>query len=311
MPFLWPILIPYVLWIVYVDKAPREGGRPKKWFKRLAIWRHFANYYPVSLVQEATLPVDGKYIFGYHPHGVIGMGALANFGTEGTNFSKIFPGITPHLLTLAPNFLIPFYRDILLHLGLCSVSKRACSTILRRGAPGTAIVIVIGGATESLRAHPGTNDLTLKRRMGFIKIAIREGYVRPRPVGRWQLADPPRLAQSRPRARFLLWRERHLRSAVRPVAVERLAKRDRSTDELPTVRANERGTTIYKVQKRFQAMFGFTLPMFHGRGCVGCLAVMSRLVCEADVPGDALGSRPTESSTVGPTLRPPLSAASR
>jgi 2-acylglycerol O-acyltransferase 2 len=36
-------------------------------------------------------------------------------------------------------------------------------------------VIVIGGATESLRAHPGTADLTLKRRLGFIKIAIREG----------------------------------------------------------------------------------------------------------------------------------------
>lgn len=71
----------------------------------------------------------------------------------------------------------PVYRDILLHLGLCSVSKRACSTILRRGSLGTAIVIVIGGATESLRAHPGTNDLTLKRRMGFIKIAIREGCV--------------------------------------------------------------------------------------------------------------------------------------
>jgi 2-acylglycerol O-acyltransferase 2 len=29
---------------------------------------------------------------------------------------------------------------------------------------------------------------------------------------------------------------------------------------------NEKGTTIYALQKKFQSMFGFTLPLFHGRG---------------------------------------------
>lgn len=58
--------------------------------------------------------------------------------------------------------------------GVCSVSKASCTKILEKGA-GTAITIVIGGAAESLSAHPGTADLTLKRRFGFIKIAIREG----------------------------------------------------------------------------------------------------------------------------------------
>lgn len=33
----------------------------------------------------------------------------------------------------------------------------------------------MGGAAESLAAHPGTADLTLRKRMGFIKMAIREG----------------------------------------------------------------------------------------------------------------------------------------
>lgn len=39
---------------------------------------------------------------------------------------------------------------------------------------------------------------------------------------------------------------------------------------IPLSRSNERGTTIYKVQKRFQAIFGFTLPFFHGRGVFNC-----------------------------------------
>jgi len=112
-----------------------------------------------------------------------------------TGFSTKFPGIKPHLLTLsrpisviskclssdplirillASNFKIPFYRDILLALGICSVSKKSCSNVLRKG-PGQSITIVVGGAAESLAAHPGTNDLTLKKRLGFIKLAVREG----------------------------------------------------------------------------------------------------------------------------------------
>jgi 2-acylglycerol O-acyltransferase 2 len=58
--------------------------------------------------------------------------------------------------------------------GVCSVSKRSCANILSLG-PGNAITIVVGGAAESLSAHPGTADLTLKKRFGFIKMAIREG----------------------------------------------------------------------------------------------------------------------------------------
>ena len=33
---------------------------------------------------------------------------------------------------------------------------------------------------------------------------------------------------------------------------------------------NEKGTTLYKVQKKFQNVFGFTLPLFHGRGILNC-----------------------------------------
>ena len=81
----------------------------------------------------------------------------------GTGFSEAFPGIIPHLLTLASNFRMPFYRDIILAMGICSVSKQSCSNILKKG-PGNSITIVVGGAAESLSAHPGTADLTLRKR---------------------------------------------------------------------------------------------------------------------------------------------------
>lgn len=149
-------------------------------------------------------------------------GAVATFATEGlysvltllspvhvltiypaTGFSKAFPGIRPHLLTLASNFQIPLYRDILLALGMCSVSKKSCSNILKAG-PGSAITIVVGGAAESLASRPGTADLTLRRRLGFIKIAIIHGCADPSITFEWRLT----LTQRRPRSGFLIRRKR-------------------------------------------------------------------------------------------------------
>jgi 2-acylglycerol O-acyltransferase 2 len=66
-------------------------------------------------------------------------------------------------MTLSSNFKLPLYRDLLMALGIVSVSKKSCSYILSKGA-GNAICIVIGGAAESLSAHPGTADLTLQNR---------------------------------------------------------------------------------------------------------------------------------------------------
>ncbi|KAF7317850.1 Diacylglycerol o-acyltransferase [Mycena kentingensis (nom. inval.)] len=224
-PPLWPFLLAYHVWVNFVDGAAEHGGRMSRWFRSAKMWTYFADYYPASFLKarlNADLPPDRPYLFGYHPHGIIGMGAIATFATEATGFSAAFPGIKPHLLTLASNFTIPFYRDMILAMGICSVSKKSCSNILQSG-PGSAITIVVGGATESLSAHPGTADLTLRRRLGFIKLAIRNG------------ADL--------------------------VPVFSFGEND-IYEQMP----NEPGTTVYKLQQKFKAVFGFTLPLFHGRG---------------------------------------------
>ncbi|KAF7370987.1 DAGAT-domain-containing protein [Mycena sanguinolenta] len=195
-----------------VVQIPQGASNFFMWFLDVCSWRQ----------QEADLPADRPYLFGYHPHGIIGMGAVATFATEATGFSAAFPGIKPHLLTLTSNFKIPFYRDVILAMGICSVSKRSCSNILKRG-PGSAITIVVGGAAESLSAQPGTADLTLRRRLGFIKLAIRHG------------ADL--------------------------VPVFSFGEND-IYEQMP----NERGTTVYMLQEKFKSVFGFTLPLFHGRG---------------------------------------------
>lgn len=44
-----------------------------------------------------------------------------------------------------------------------------------RAGPGESVVLVVGGAQESVLARPHTNDLTLRGRRGFVRIALEEG----------------------------------------------------------------------------------------------------------------------------------------
>ena len=65
-------------------------------------------------------------------------------------------------------------------MGLASVSRESCENILSRGGTngegmGRGITIVVGGARESLDAQPHSLRLVLKRRKGFVKLAIRTG----------------------------------------------------------------------------------------------------------------------------------------
>lgn len=65
-------------------------------------------------------------------------------------------------------------------MGLASVSRESCENILSQGGSngegmGRGITIVVGGARESLDAQPRSLRLVLRRRKGFVKLAIRTG----------------------------------------------------------------------------------------------------------------------------------------
>lgn len=66
--------------------------------------------------------------------------------------------------------------NLILFLGSCSSSAQSIHHLLSTPGGGRAAVLVIGGAAESLKARPRTYKLILKKRKGFIRIAIQNGY---------------------------------------------------------------------------------------------------------------------------------------
>ncbi|XP_014351675.1 diacylglycerol O-acyltransferase 2-like [Latimeria chalumnae] len=172
---LWPLPALYSLWWISDWNTPERGGRRSDWVRKWMVWKHFRDYFPIKLIKTAELVSSENYLLGYHPHGIMSIGAFCNFGTEATGFSKTFPGIKPFLTTLSGNFLLPICRDYIMATGVCSVNTSSINYLLSQNGTGNAVVIVVGGATEALFCTQGKHIVALKERKGFIKVAIRNG----------------------------------------------------------------------------------------------------------------------------------------
>ncbi|OQV14215.1 2-acylglycerol O-acyltransferase 2-A [Hypsibius exemplaris] len=169
--YYWITLL-YVTWFWFDRDTSSRGGRPSQWLRNSAAYRYLRDYFPISLVKTADLDPKENYLIGYHPHGIMGFGT-SNFVTEATGFSKEFPGIKSYVLTLKLLHYLPFYREYISAIGYCDVSKDSIDYILR--TKGNAVVILIGGAKESLDANPSTSSIVLKNRKGFVKMALKNG----------------------------------------------------------------------------------------------------------------------------------------
>jgi 2-acylglycerol O-acyltransferase 2 len=193
-PATMPFALAYLLFIFWFDTSPVDGkrvpflrgsGAQGNW------WRRYCAYFPMTLVKTAELPAQHKYVLGYHPHGIISVGAFGCFATNGAStidltlgeksprddrrgFSALFPAIHLRLCTLAFNFYVPFVREYILSLGCCNASRATFRKVLAQGA-GHGLVIVPGGAAESMLVEPGSISLVLASRKGFVREAILAG----------------------------------------------------------------------------------------------------------------------------------------
>lgn len=323
-PFFWPLLLPYLLHLLFTS-SHANGASPwirSRFLRALPIWKYYNAYFPITLHRTVALDPTKNYIFGYQPHGIIGIGAWGCFTTDdgvqemvegddgkyasapGGSFGRLFPGIRNTLLTLEGTFRVPLYREYLLAMGLGSVSKRSCEALLggkyvdrvsRSTSPapsntvddigwtvssvlqyinpftwwfffinlfismlpsflpsalhpyiptqppppgtkpnntgsntsipsGNAITIVLGGAHESLLTLPHHYRIILRRRRGFLKLALRNPNTHLVPV--------------------LAFGENDLYETLVP----------------------ERGTWLDKLQKGIKRWFGWTVPVFWARG---------------------------------------------
>ncbi|KAL3072834.1 hypothetical protein niasHS_017808 [Heterodera schachtii] len=174
-PFFWPLLLLYFCWFVWDFATPSRGSHFWPFFYNSPVWRHLANYFPISVVKTADLPADRNYLFSAHPHGIVGSSSFIFFATNGANFASLFPGLRMHSVTLDLNFWFPLRREMIMASGMIPSDSKSMEWVLSRPGGGFAVGIVPGGAAEALESFPGTNRLITARRKGFVKLAIKHG----------------------------------------------------------------------------------------------------------------------------------------
>jgi hypothetical protein len=99
--YLLTAAIAYTLRL-FLDKAPRNGGWTmstewRRWFRNYPGFRYLGEYFDARIIKEKDLDPTQQYIFVYHPHGIIGIGACCHLATNGADFETHFPGVSSFL----------------------------------------------------------------------------------------------------------------------------------------------------------------------------------------------------------------------
>lgn len=57
------------------------------------------------------------------------------------------------------------------------MAESSIMNLLGSGKCGKVGVLVVGGAAESLKCEPGIYKIIIKNRKGFVRVALKAGYV--------------------------------------------------------------------------------------------------------------------------------------
>lgn len=175
-------LLLYFAWMYYDRDTCNRGGRAEryvKWFKQCAWMRHVCDYFPIKLVKTTDLDPEKSYLFCSFPHGILSVGIFGAFGSSHLGVEDLFPGLQIRVIILEHHFKVPFFREYA-YLNNVGSSKEESIRYLLSNKPespytGRATVLIVGGASESLECKPGTYRILVKRRKGFVRLALKHG----------------------------------------------------------------------------------------------------------------------------------------
>lgn len=176
--YYWLALL-YAVFYVLDYNTGEKGGYRYMINRYNPIWKLYARYFPTKLVKTTDLSPDRNYIFACAPHGILCFGLLGNVLTEGNNFSKHFPNLIMHVLSIKTNLIMPLTREYNLFFGMSVATYKAFKYILNNCGvwkeKGQVVMIVPGGAEESLHVNKNEYVLIMKKRKGFCRAALQTG----------------------------------------------------------------------------------------------------------------------------------------
>lgn len=174
---------------------PAEYGTPLGSKVARFIIRTATNYFPINLIFEDKEAFDPNqaYVIAAEPHSVLPLGIIVFTPQIGK-----CPWSQVRALSSKAIFASPFARHIWTWMGAAPAYKESFTELLQKGI---SCIVTPGGVQECLMIKKGREVLYLKKRFGFIKVAMETGtpiiptfcfgqsnaYKWWKPVGKWYI----------------------------------------------------------------------------------------------------------------------------
>eukprot|EP00928_Gymnodinium_smaydae_P060096 TRINITY_DN4364_c0_g6_i1.p1 TRINITY_DN4364_c0_g6~~TRINITY_DN4364_c0_g6_i1.p1 ORF type:complete len:331 (-),score=39.12 TRINITY_DN4364_c0_g6_i1:185-1177(-) len=131
------------------------------------------NLKKVVMEDRSKLSECKQCIVGVHPHGVMSYDHIMLVSGMLDELNVVLPHTRRSALSANILFKIPILREIALAVGAVDASRRTANKCLKEGL---SLSVVPGGEREMLLAQRGPiEQLVLKKRMGFVRLALEHG----------------------------------------------------------------------------------------------------------------------------------------
>jgi 1-acyl-sn-glycerol-3-phosphate acyltransferase len=136
-------------------------------------FKNLMKYHQAELIRDGDeFDSSRKYIFGLHPHGHIAFfGNIARLGRD-ERWNKWFPGIDFRTLTASAALKLPLLRELFLWTDCIDARRESARKALARNL---SLFVYPGGEREQLMTTRFREQLYIKDRKGFIRLALEEG----------------------------------------------------------------------------------------------------------------------------------------
>ena len=163
-----------LLWgyaLTYLDTTFKRGGYRSRWLQNLEIWKSVLAYFPARVICVNRLDANQQYLFASFPHGACTAQHVLTM-TDGVKvLSEVHLGDRRDLAATIL-FYMPVVRELLLLLGNVDAGASTAKFNLEKGR---SLLIFVGGEAEQLLTRRGAHRVYLKKRKGFIRLALKFG----------------------------------------------------------------------------------------------------------------------------------------
>ncbi|CAK8991240.1 2-acylglycerol O-acyltransferase 2-A (Acyl-CoA:monoacylglycerol acyltransferase 2-A) (MGAT2-A) (Monoacylglycerol O-acyltransferase 2-A) [Durusdinium trenchii] len=157
------------VWPMHMERPYRTASTPMAALLQKWLRERLLRYFSFKAIFEEPLQKDRRYMLAVMPHGVI------PFASTCLSIALEKEGFVPNSIGADILFQIPLLRQLCRFGGLVPATPQSIKRALTWPYPNNVTFIVPGGIAEIFLMRPDLEQVFIKSRKGFVRLALQSG----------------------------------------------------------------------------------------------------------------------------------------